>query len=253
MRRAGGLVLDASLPYTGRHDFATGAYAETVVRVGPRFEVTPGIRVDLFASRGRPRWPSIPASNACLALPRQRAPRRGPRARLAAAEAVVPLPGFQQSLAGGLQRTSQASIGVEATLPEAFEATVTLFQDTFFNLTDPAGHLDGHVERAQRVRHRHRHGSWSTGWSAGVEIGLRRRLTRHLGGILSYTLSRSARGSGWGQASEYDRTHVVSVATLYDFGHGIKGGTRILGYSGSPYWGLVRTPPGSYPTRSPVT
>jgi hypothetical protein len=83
------------------------------------------------------------------------------------------------------------------------------------------------------------------GWSAGVEIGLRRRLTRHLGGILSYTLSRSARGSGWGEPSAYDRTHVVSAATLYDFGHGIKGGTRILGYSGSPYWGLVATPPDS--------
>ena len=36
-------------------------------------------------------------------------------------------------------------LGVEATLPEAFEATVTLFQDTFFDLTDPLSDAMGTV------------------------------------------------------------------------------------------------------------
>ena len=236
-----------TLPFTGRDDIAAGAYVDAVVRVGPGFEVTPGIRLDLFASQGTIALAVDPRLTARLALPRS--------VRLVGAlgvasqppSFVVPLPGFQQSLAGGLQRTVQASVGVEATLPEAFEATVTLFQDTFFNLTDPLGTAMG-TSNALVASGNPTAASGVHGWSAGVEIGLRRRLTRHLGGILAYTLSRSARGSGWGEASEYDRTHVVSAATLYDFGHGIKGGTRILGYSGSPYWGLVQTPLGPYPT-----
>lgn len=119
---------------------------------------------------------------------------------------------------------------------------MTLFQDTFFNLTDPLGTAMGTYDAllaAGVPTDTHR----AQGWSAGVEVGLRRKLTRHLGGMLSYTLSRSERGPGLG-ASDYDRTHVVSAATLYDFGHGIKGGTRILGYSGSPYWGSLQGSPG---------
>jgi hypothetical protein len=243
-----GLLLDGSLPYGGRDDVTAGAYAEAVVRINSRFEVTPGIRLDLFESEGATALAVDPRLNARLALPRGVRLVAGLGLASQPPSFVVPLPGYQRNIAGGLQRTVQASAGVEATLPEAFEATVTLFQDTFFNLSDPLSTAMGvsNVLLATSTDTASLHG-----WSAGVEIGLRRRLTRHLGGILAYTLSRSARGSGWGQAAEYDRTHVVSAATLYDFGHGIKGGTRILGYSGSPYWGSEAMP-GSSPTLAEI-
>jgi TonB family protein len=231
---------NTTLPFTGRNDITAGAYAEAVVRPGPRVEVTPGVRLDFFGSPGTTARVAIdPRVTTRLAL--------STSARLVAAVGLasqppsfaLPLPGFQESLAGGLQRTLQASLGVEASLPEAFEATVTLFQDTFWNLTDPIGNSAGGTLNALLAAGSSTAGQEVSGWSAGVEFGLRRRLTRHLGMILAYTLSRSARLSVWGQLSDYDRTHVVSAATLFDFGHGVKGGTRILGYSGSPYYGLA--------------
>jgi hypothetical protein len=235
-----------TLPFKGRTDGVVGAYAEALVRVGSRFEVTPGLRLDLFGSQGMIAPAIDPRLTARVTLP------RGVHVVAAVGVAsqppsfAVPLPGFQQSLAGGLQRSLQTSVGVEASLPAAFGATVTVFRDAFLNFTDPLGSAQGTFNDilaagAGTAAYR------SHGWSAGVEIGLRRRLTRGLGAIVSYTLSRSVQGSGWGDASGYDRTHVVSVATLYDFGHALTGGTRILGYSGNPYWGIVPTPGGRYP------
>ncbi len=73
------------------------------------------------------------------------------------------------------------------------------------------------------------------GSSYGVEVLLHRRLTRRLGGLVSYTLSRSQRTYPQGVvASAYDRTHVLNMAGTYDFGHGYRGGTRIVLYTGTP-------------------
>src|SRR5262249_10496138 len=40
----------------------------------------------------------------------------------------------------------------------------------------------------------------------------------------------------------FDRTHVINVAALYDFGHGFRGGTRLFFYSGTPAWTLLPSP-----------
>jgi hypothetical protein len=65
---------------------------------------------------------------------------------------------------------------------------------------------------------------------------LRRRLTRRLGGLISYTLSRSERivPRVGVVPSAFDRTHVLNVAGSYDLGYGIKVGTRMVLYTGFP-------------------
>jgi hypothetical protein len=110
--------------------------------------------------------------------------------------------------------------------------TFTVFRNAFFNMTDtlgtspvPTGVQDLPSTFDSRV----------DGSSTGLEILLRRRLTRRLGGLISYTLSRSERFLPHGHvASTFDRTHVLNVAGTYDFGKGFKGGTRVVFYTGYP-------------------
>ncbi|MGC4088913.1 MAG: TonB-dependent receptor [Polyangiaceae bacterium] len=53
---------------------------------------------------------------------------------------VVPLPGFQPGgLRGGLQRALQESFGIEADLGNATTATATVFQNAYFDMSDPLG------------------------------------------------------------------------------------------------------------------
>jgi hypothetical protein len=69
----------------------------------------------------------------------------------------------------------------------------------------------------------------------GLEVLLKRRLTRRLGGLISYTLSRSERFLPKGPApSSFDRTHVLNVVGSYDFGRGFRAATRIVFYTGFP-------------------
>ncbi|MGC4086541.1 MAG: hypothetical protein QM756_01340 [Polyangiaceae bacterium] len=53
---------------------------------------------------------------------------------------VVPLPGFQPGgLRGGLQRALQESFGIEADLGNATTATATVFQNAYFDMSNPLG------------------------------------------------------------------------------------------------------------------
>jgi hypothetical protein len=64
---------------------------------------------------------------------------------------------------------------------------------------------------------------------------VKRPLTRKLGGILSYTLSRSVRShENITSLSAFDHTHVASVALGYDLGNRFRIGARGLVVSGVP-------------------
>src|SRR5262249_36996947 len=127
------------------------------------------------------------------------------------------------------QRSLQTSTGVEVDLPEDVSASLMLFQNAFFNMTDALGTANQGFNFSGSFTGR------SLGHSLGLEVTLRRRLTRKIGGFLSYTLSRSTRSFGRStQPSNFDRTHVINAALSNDFGRGYRAGTRILFYTGGP-------------------
>jgi TonB family protein len=220
-------------------DIATGIRADAVIAVTRDLEVTPGIRLDLFSSH-------VLGANGVASTATAVDPRLAARlvvtkdVRLVTAHGLasqppsflVAGPGFTPPLGSGLQRAFQSSLGVEADLPWDVNATVTVFRNEFFDMTDalgtsppPGGAGSFPSNFDQRVN----------GWAMGLEVLLKRRLTRRLGGLVSYTLSRSERFLPTGPApSSFDRTHVLNVAGSYDFGRGFKGGTRIVFYTGYP-------------------
>lgn len=217
--------------FPGRYDSFAGAHAGLVFRAAPEVELAPGVRLDLYGSDGA----------AALSLEPRLAGRFfvGKRVRILHAYGfaaqppafIVPVPGLEVgALRGGLQRSFQASAGVEVDLPEDIQATATVFRNLFWNSTDTLSVIQPDEEVPQDALD-----ARSTGTAYGLEIFLRRSFSRDLGGYISYTLSRSTRElDGATFVSAFDRTHVFSGALSYDFGRGYRAGARVVVYSGNP-------------------
>ncbi|MCA9594790.1 MAG: TonB family protein [Myxococcales bacterium] len=213
-----------------RTDLATGVWGQVVLRPEPWMTLTPGVRVDLYASDGSAAWAVEPRIAARFEVT--------PKWRLLHAfglahqppSFVVPVPGFQISgLEAGLQRSVQYSSGVETDLPWDVTASFTLFQNAFFRMTDALGASRGSEGGTEVLEQR------SLGSSVGAEVFLKRPLTKKLGGFLSYTLSRSTRSIGREHfPSSFDRTHVLNFALAYDLGRRWRAGTRFVYYTGFP-------------------
>jgi TonB family protein len=220
--------LQALLPT--RDDLVVGAYSELEIEPEPWLVVTPGLRTDLFTSAGRAAVGVDPRISAVFHV--------SERVRLSHAFGIVHqspnfvpgIPGAQVgSLRGGLQRSAQASAGVEVQLPASVTAGASVFRNAFFNLSDPIGtSADLRADQATaNIR--------GLGSSAGVELLLRRSLTRKLGGFAAYTLSRTERSYGsFSSLSAFDRTHVLQTALGYDFGRHWRAGARSIVMSGVP-------------------
>lgn len=218
---------------SNRYDFAGGAWADVVVQVTDRLEVTPGLRVDLYGSTGA-------GGGAALAVePRLSAVLRvTPWLRLVQAHGFatqrpsffLPGPGFSPDLQARLQKSFQTSAGIEADVPLDMEAKVTFFRDAFFDMTDPFSPdtFSGSISpEPSDVR--------AMGSSIGMELSLRRRMTKRVGGFLSYTLSRSERVSAKGRLpAATNRTHVLNAALGVDIAWGVRAGARFIVYSGFP-------------------
>ena len=87
----------------------------------------------------------------------------------------------------------------------------------------------GDVQMAQAFETR------TDGTAYGLELFLKRKLTKRLGGILSYTLSRSTRNVGdQTLIAAFDRTHVFNAAVAFDLGRNWRAGTRVTFYTGLP-------------------
>jgi len=132
--------------FPARTDTAAGVRADVVWQVVPELDVTPGVRVELFGSEGQSALGVDPR----LALRLGLSPRLHLNVALGVAHQppafVVPLPGFQPSgLRGGLQRALQESFGIEADLGNATSASLTLFQNAFFDMSDPLGATEPRV------------------------------------------------------------------------------------------------------------
>src|ERR1019366_3125900 len=75
----------------------------------------------------------------------------------------------------------------------------------------------------------------TNGTAYGFELFIKLKLTEHLGGFLSYTLSRSTRDyQGQQFIAAFDRTHVLNAAAAYDLGRNWRAGARVTFYTGLP-------------------
>jgi hypothetical protein len=224
---------DSSARFLSRADFQAGLRGDAVIQVTPRLEVTPGVRVDVFGSGGRTAGAVDPRLSARLAVTKSM--RLVQAYGLASQMPSLLLPGFgfQPDLEGGLQRSFQASAGVELELPLDVHAKVIFFRNAFFNLTDSLG-----ARTTSNYLIPSQSDTRTDGQSTGLEVNVHRRLTRQLGGFFSYTLSRSTRNVGrYAIPSTVDRTHVANLAATYNFGGGYHAGGRVVFYTGTPVVG----------------
>ena len=260
--------------YPPRNDLVLGMHLDAVLQPADRWEVTPGLRLDLFesvrnlrevtrAERKRSENSARPSVD----------PRLLSRLRLAKAVTLVstlgvshqppaffvPVPGLQLGrLSRGLQTSVQASQGLEIALPLAFTLTPTFFYHRYLGLSDFAttcGITDDSTgdEEGDCLDKR------VAGRTLGFEVLLRRSLTQKLTGWLSYTLSRTTRQTTlaaydlpsllagglegrspksvtYGEvAGDFDRTHVLNVIGAYDLGRSWRVGLRFFYYTGRPY------------------
>jgi TonB family protein len=222
--------LDVLALFPGRTDVAIGAYVDAVIEAARGVSVTPGVRVDHYSSAGKEATSVSPRLAASFRL--------SPTVSIEHAFGIadqppnfVPgVPGVAVAgLPGGLQRSVQTSAGVRAELPWSIRSTTTLYQNSYFGLTDPFGQtqdLDLDVDEAD-VR--------SIGHAFGLELSLNRPLTDGIGASLSYTLSRTTRSyERIHTLAGYDRPHVLNTGLSLDLGRRWLFSARAVLYSGVP-------------------
>ncbi|HYQ46840.1 MAG TPA: energy transducer TonB [Polyangiaceae bacterium] len=230
-----------------RRDLTSGLWADLVLALSPKLEVTPGLRADLFVSGGRVALAIDPRISARYALSKKLTVTHGLALVHQAPSFVVPIPGYKPSLEGGLQTAVQYSAGVSYSLPSGFESSLSVFQNAFFNMTDLIGLI-----QLQNTTSKDEQDFRTTGHAYGFEAMLRRSLSRRVGGFASYTLSRSLRSAAEleGPATT-DRTHVVNLGVSADLGGNWRVGGRWLFYSGIPaqvaYRAAAKSPPRTPP------
>jgi TonB family protein len=249
------------------------AYADLVWRATSKVELVPGLRATVFDSTRGDEHTTVAALDPRLATRVTVAPslawlsnfglaHQYPALRLGGSvpSALISGEGFPIGEAQ-LQKTLHMSQGVEAALPAEVVMSITGFSSRFWGMTDltasclqieapegPAG--EGpmpddpfYCPSDAPVR----------GYAYGLELLARRPLSKRLGGMLSYTLSRSVRESHFvtldGQIatatvpSEFDRTHILSAVVAYALGRGWRAGSRFAFYTGAPYSNLAGNVP----------
>ncbi|HVW26478.1 MAG TPA: TonB-dependent receptor plug domain-containing protein [Polyangiaceae bacterium] len=221
---------DATFLFPSRNQFITGAYADLELHPTKAILFRPGVRADVFNSQGITEVGVDPRLAASFAVSRKVRIVHTLGISHQTPNYLPNVPGVEiGGLRGGLQESVQQSAGVEVDFPEDVTASLTGFQQDFFNLSDPLGFSRQATFNADVASLR------GTGYAYGAEVMVKRPLTRKLGGILSYTLSRSMRThENITSLSAFDHTHVASVALSYDLGNRFRIGARGLIESGVP-------------------
>jgi hypothetical protein len=206
-----------------RTDLTSGLWVEFSWRATPRFEITPGLRLDVFRSGTT----TIPAIDPRIAAEI----RISDRLRLLHAYGLVhqppsfilPFPGMTPgNLENGLQSSIQTSAGLEFDIDDTTTTSLQAFHNAYFKMTDAMSTRGEFDERGN-------------GSAVGAELSLRRRFTRRFSGYASYTLSRSVRRvDGESVLSATDRTHVGNLVLSVDLGRKWRAGSRLVAYSGLP-------------------
>ncbi|MBS2018204.1 MAG: energy transducer TonB [Deltaproteobacteria bacterium] len=240
--------------FADRTDYAAGIRLDAVLLLDERMEVTPGIRLDRFESGGVSALGVDPRISARFAVTKKVRVVHAYGIATQPPSTPLALPAITIArLEGGLQRSAQASAGVEVDLPEDMSATATVFHNAFFDLNDALGTAQLEIidiEKSDSLVGKAR------GQAFGLELGLRRKLSRRVGGLVAYTLSRSLRTlDGRTFLSAYDRAHVFNAAVSVDLGRSWRAGGRFVIYSGVPYAPVEAAFPGQVvgipPERTP--
>jgi TonB family protein len=214
--------------FAPRNDVVVGGWVDAVLEVTPRIEVTPGVRVDAFRSGSATSVGVDPRVAARFRVARNVRVVHAYGLVHQPPSFVLPLSALAPISAGTpLQKSAQASAGVEVELGDGMLATGTLFYNAFFDTSDALTFVpdDGPPDYEARAQ----------GSSYGAEFHFKRQLTKRLGGFVSYTLSRSIRSIGNRTfVSGFDRTHVANAAVGYDLGRGFRPGARVVFYTGTP-------------------
>jgi TonB family protein len=214
-----------------RTDIATGLRGDVILGLGHGITVTPGIRFDVYHSKGTTVLGVDPRIAARFDVSRNVSIEHAFGIVHQPPSFVVPLPGFELAdLRGGLQKGIQSAAGVEWRLPAEWVTKATLFQASYFDLSDLLS-LIQYGDELDDIGPTTR----TIGHAYGLEFTLRRPLTKKFGGYLAYTLSRSERSVGRvHHVASFDRTHVLHVAAAYDLGWRWRAGSRATFYTGSP-------------------
>jgi TonB family protein len=236
--------------FAPRTDRVLGLWTDVVLNATQEIEIVPGLRADLYRSGDATALGIDPRIAARFAI--------SDAVRLVHAYGLVhqppafvlPVPALTPgTLDQGLQRSVQTSAGVEVDVADATTASLTLFYNAFFDMSDTLGTSQGGSPTGALDER-------SLGAAYGAELFVRRRLTERLGGFLSYTLSRSTRSIGSEKfPSAFDRTHVANAALAYDLGRGWRPGGRAVFYTGTPLQpdagNILPEPRKSSPSRAP--
>ncbi len=216
--------------FPSRKDAVVGTHGELGIEVQKGFFVTPGLRLDYYMSRGATAIGIDPRISARINLSDKFAIVHTYGIAHQPPSFVLPIPGLALgSLENGLQTAYQASAGIDWGLAKSTSLNANVFYNLFTNLTDALSIPEGQGQRGQSINQR------TKGNAYGLEVFLHRKLTQDLGGILSYTLSRSVRYlDGAEFPSAFDRRHVMNVAVAYNLGRRWRAGSRLVFYTGAP-------------------
>ncbi len=198
--------------FPARTDSSGGVYFNLNLFPQGRFKINPGVRADLYQSLGDFRLSIDPRINVEIEL----SPSLVAIHELAVAHQtpnfVPAIPGAQVAgLDGGLQRSLQFASTFKAQLPWAIQASLTGFVNGTQRLSDPIGTTQSFaIDETSRDER-------TFGRAFGMEIYLKRALTRQLGGLLSYTFSRTFRSQdSLNTPPGYERPHVLNAASTYE-------------------------------------
>ncbi len=221
---------DFNRGFPSRDDVALGVHADLVWNAYPDVTVTPGARVDVYSSDGAAALALEPRITAHYQITPKFSLTNAFGVAHQPPSFVIPVPGFQLGgLRGGLQQSFQSSFGGELKLPDEQTLGITGYHNVFFNMSD----LLSLVRAGDRLNISI--DTKTTGQAYGVEFLFKRDLSRHLGGFVSYTLSRSIRYTDIGKLpSSFDRTHVFNGALGYDLGRHWRSGGKLSFYTGAP-------------------
>jgi TonB family protein len=200
--------------HTPHTDFEAGLYADAVWRPVRAVELVPGMRFDAYQARGQTALAPQPrlATKVRVSQDVSWISALGVAHQEPTEEVFVPAK-LPDPIDEAPRDSFQASEAIDVRLPSSMRARVTAFA---LRLVAPS------VSGEQQAE--------------GVELFLQREFTERLGGLVSYTLSRSdtTRGTVTSE-SLWDRTHLLSVVLGYDLGRGWRVGARFFFESGRSY------------------
>lgn len=209
----------------------TAAHASLVLLpLGPRLELSPGVRAVQYAEQGVSRLTAEPRLSLLWKLS-DRLSLKGVVGRFTQmASLPIGVPGFDafdlRDL--GFQRSTQGSLGGSLALGDLGQLDLTGFYQQV-QVSDLRSTLSADFRQVSFLEMR-------PGRGYGLELLLRRAETHRLHGWLAYTLSRSERrvDGVWGP-SDWDQRHIFNVLASYDLGRGYSIGGRAHLNTGRPF------------------